>query len=286
MSETPELLAPTSTESLYTRLSIAQQRLWVFEKLFPRTCVNNQAVLVSIQGSLNLALFQSSLDTILRRQPEVGSVVVTGENDDPRIVPTSASIVAEVCNLSSAPGTNPAESALQTATEKCRQPFDLSSGPLLRIFTFPICPEKHLLLFIWHSILMDEESGNLLVKQIVTEYGVLKPPGWAKVPELQTAQGTIFRSLKNEQNTSGELDAALQYWKRRLQGLLRSPELPMARSRPNVRSFRSRGKRSRSPLMSPAGLRLRGKARGALLSSSYYPLSSVFYTGTPVKNRS
>ena len=173
MSETPELMALTSIESLYAGLSIAQERLWVFEKLFPRTCVNNHAVLVSIQGFLNLSLFQSSLDTMLRRQPDIGSVVVTGENDDPRMVPSSASIVAELCYPTGAPGTDPAESALQIATEKCRQPFDLSSGLLLRVFVFPISPEKHLLLFIWHGILMDEESGNLLVKQIVTECGHL-----------------------------------------------------------------------------------------------------------------
>ena len=247
MSETPDLMTPAPTESPYAELSIAQERLWVFEKLFPRTCVNNHAVLVSIQGSLSLSLFQSGLNTILRRQPEVGSVVVTGENDGPRIVPSSASIAAEVCTLADTSGTNPAESALQIATERCRQPFDLSSEPLLRIFAFPISPETHLLLFIWHGILLDQESGTALVKQTVIEYSRLKAPSSEKDPEPQTSEGTTFRLPKNEQGAAAQFDVSLQYWKKRLQGVLRSPELPIAGPRPNVRSFRSSRKKVQIP---------------------------------------
>ena len=60
---------------------------------------------------------------------------------------------------------------LRRAQQEASRPFDLSRGPLLRVFLWQLSDEKHVLLVNLHHIVSDGWSVGVLVSELSVLYG-------------------------------------------------------------------------------------------------------------------
>ena len=103
----------------------------------------------------------------------------------------------------------------QLCEEEASQPFDLSTGPLVRVRLLRLAKlpeEEHVLLLSMHHIISDGWSIGLLIRELATLYEAYA----AGTERAEGAEPPIWRlcSLAAEVAAGGEvLDRQLAYWR-------------------------------------------------------------------------
>src|SRR6185369_10941736 len=115
-------------------------------------------------------------------------------------------------------------------------PFDLTTGPLLRVRLLCLGPQEHVLLFTLHHIVGDGWSMSVLVKEVGALYSAFSEGSPVTLPEL-TIQYADFAHWQRRRLDGGVLEGLLAYWKNQLRDLP-SMDLPSDRPRPSALSFR------------------------------------------------
>lgn len=101
------------------------------------------------------------------------------------------------------------------AREIVGESFDLSCGPLWRVFLFKLSAEEHILFFNFHHILVDGWSLGLLVKDLAAAYqGALL----GQESGLRYVDHAVWQNAR-------DWDEGLEFWRENLRGL--PPELPL-----------------------------------------------------------
>jgi hypothetical protein len=223
---------------LSTRLSLTQARLWDFEQLFPKRAVHNVSIALRIEGPLSISILESSLSHTVQRSPALRTVfrIVGGETR--QSVSLSDTTSLRLCDVSGCSPTERRERAHQMATEESQRPFDLTGGPLLRTFVFPIDREEHLVLFVSHKLVMDNESEDLFVGELMSNYESLKTRRIPPTVEMRASFSDIASQQRHDFQLR-ESEQRLLYWRNQLKGSLIGPELRTRVSPTFVRNFRS-----------------------------------------------
>ena len=114
-------------------LSFSQQALWFLERLSPGTPVFNVTAAVRITGPLDVQALERSFDTILERHEALRT---TFPAIDGRPVAVDCAPCLDpigLIDLSALPESQREAEARRLAVLEARRPFDLASGPLLRV---------------------------------------------------------------------------------------------------------------------------------------------------------
>ncbi|NEE54946.1 AMP-binding protein, partial [Streptomyces sp. SID8455] len=114
-------------------------------------------------------------------------------------------------------------------------PFDLRTGPLLRVLAVRLGPAEHVLMATLHHIVTDGWSAGVLVRDLGALYAAaLTGAPDAGLPALPVQYAD--HALWQREATAGDaLDGQVAYWRERLAGL-EPLELPTDRPRPAVRT--------------------------------------------------
>ena len=220
----------------YIPLSYAQQRLWFFEQLKPNSFIYNIPAALQISGSLNIAVLEQSLNEILRRHQALRTnfKVLEGE---PRQVIADMSLSLPVVDLQELPKNQQHQAVQQLATVEAQQPFDLTTGLLLRAKLLQLEPEVYVLLLVVHHIVADGWSMGILMQELTTLYEALIEEQPSSLPELpiQYADFTVWQRQWLQGKT---LKQQLAYWQQQLSGSLPVLALPTDYPRPALQSFR------------------------------------------------
>jgi hypothetical protein len=113
-------------------LSFAQQRLWFLEQLYPGTPLHNMSRLIRLNGVLDLAVLQHSLDAIVARHEALRTTIVPTDGIPAQVVTPASGISLAVTDLSGLADVERETEARRRVTEEARLPFDLVRGPLFR----------------------------------------------------------------------------------------------------------------------------------------------------------
>ncbi|HEY9834009.1 MAG TPA: amino acid adenylation domain-containing protein, partial [Stenomitos sp.] len=126
--------------------------------------------------------------------------------------------------------------AKQWVSEESQRPFDLATGPLLRVFLLKLDETDHVLLLNLHHIICDDWSIGVLIRElsaIYTAFAQNQPSPLAELP-LQYAD---FAHWQREWLQTEVLETQLTYWRQQLDGIARL-NLPTDRPNPTVPSYR------------------------------------------------
>jgi len=121
--------------------------------------------------------------------------------------------------------------ARRLAAEEARRPFNLSSGPLLRVRLLRLSEEEYGLLFTMHHIISDGWSMGILVKEAATLYEAFSTGKPSPLEEL-SIQYADYAHWQREWLQGDVLDAQLSYWRERLAGAPPLLKLPTDYQRP------------------------------------------------------
>ena len=113
-------------------LSYAQQRLWFLDQLEPGNHFYNIAAAVRLEGLLKVDALEASLNEVLKRHEVLRSCFRTVAGEPVQVVLPLEQLMLPVIDLAGFEESDRMVEARRLANIEARQPFDLSSGPLLR----------------------------------------------------------------------------------------------------------------------------------------------------------
>src|SRR5689334_13550350 len=155
-------------------LSYAQERLWIFDRLNPNSPVYNVSGGVHLKGHLDLSALERSVNEIVKRHEVLRTNFMIVDGQPRQNVLPDLQLEIPVIDLSKAATVDREEEVQRLveklAAEEVRQPFDLSSGPLLRMKILKLSEAEHVLLVNTHHIVSDGWSIGVLVKEFAHFY--------------------------------------------------------------------------------------------------------------------
>jgi amino acid adenylation domain-containing protein len=275
-------------------LSFAQERLWFVEQLFPGTPTYNIPGVLHLAGTLDLALLFAVVDEIERRHGALRTVFAEEGGRPVQRVPPPRPHLRPLIDLAGLPEAERARESERILAEEAVLPFDLASGPPLRVRLVRLGPREHVGLFTMHHIVSDGWSTGVFIREMAALYGAFAAGRPSPLPELPL-QYIDYAHWQREQLQGEALDTGLAFWRRVLAGVS-VLELPTDRPRPAVR--RGRGGTAAAKLPADLTERLLALAQEVDKSTLFMGLLAVVQTllhrltgqddvplGSPVANR-
>ncbi len=226
---TPDLTAVKRNGAL--PLSFAQQRLWFLDQLEPASALYNLPQVVRLSGPIDVAALERSLNELVRRHESLRTCFVANGGEPVQVILPSTTINLVVEDLSQVDETE-LERRLE---EEEQQPFNLATGPLLRVRLFRLSENEHVLAATMHHIISDGWSLSLLTKELGQIYGAYAKDEPAPLTDLEV-QYADYAVWQREWLQGEFLEQELSYWREQLHGARPVLELPTDRPRPPVQS--------------------------------------------------
>ena len=114
-------------------LSFAQQRLWFLDQLAPGSAAYNLSGRLRLEGPLDASSLEASLNEIVRRHEALRTIFSTHDGEPVQIILSELRLALPFIDLSHLPAAERETAIRQLCEEEASQPFDLSTGPLVRV---------------------------------------------------------------------------------------------------------------------------------------------------------
>ena len=287
---TEELLI--STEEL--PLSYAQQRLWFLDQLQPNSALYNIAITLRLEGTLNVAALEQSLQEIIGRHEALRTNFIVIDGQATQIIHEEASWTISVADLTHLSNHEQEIAAKQLTQQKALQPFDLANESLIRATLIVLSETEHILCVCMHHIVSDGWSTGVFVQELTALYNAYiqgQPSPLTPLP-IQYADFAIWQ----REWLQGEVrQQQLNYWQNQLADAPALLESPTDRPRPAVQTFRGAHQRFALSAELTSQLRQLSQEQGVTL---FMTLLTAFNTllyrytgqedilvGSPIANR-
>ncbi|MBI1853014.1 MAG: amino acid adenylation domain-containing protein [Planctomycetes bacterium] len=240
-------------------LSFAQQRLWFLDHLDPGSALYAIPVRVHLDGPLDSARLERSLNAVVRRHEALRTAFPTVEGRPVARVSPELRVDLPLIEV------RDADEVERLAALEARRPFDLASGPLVRATLYRRGSDEHDLLLTMHHIVSDGWSAGVLLHEIAALYEAGESA--APLPPLPL-QYADFAAWQRECLRGAALDERLDYWRERLDG---APVLALPTDRPRPAAQSHRGAREAFGLPAALVARLEdlGRNEGATLFMTF-----------------
>ncbi len=279
-------------------LSAAQSRLWFLWQMEPHSAAYNIPAAVRLRGELDEDALQRSFAALIARHESLRTLFreIEGEHGSQAVQVILPSLDPELqrFDLSALPVEQREPRAREQLEQAAQQPFDLSTGPLLRLALIRLDAREHILLLTLHHIVSDGWSMGVLTDEFATLY-TAHVSGAAAQLEALPVQYADYARWQRLWMAAGEGDRQLDYWTRQLGGEALVLTLPSDRPRPAVQSYRGAALDFQLPAALSNGLRELARSQGAtlfmLLLAAYqvllfrYSGQRELRVGVPVANR-
>lgn len=235
-SSAPEMeRIPKRTDYGPAALSFAQQRLWFLDQLEPGKAFYNNSVGLRMRGNLNMEALEKSFDGIIARH-EILRTTFSMVNAEPvQIVSASSETTIEFTDLSHLPEQPRELEAMRLTDIEAHRPFDLSTGPLLRVSLLKLDQQEYVLLLNMHHIISDGWSKGILIQEFAEFYGAHVNERRPALPELGI-QYADYAVWQRDWLQGGSLQSLLAYWKDQLHDAAPVLDLPTNRARTALQS--------------------------------------------------
>ncbi len=242
-------------------LSFAQQRLWFLDQLEGPSPTYNIPLALRMTGNLNIPALEAALNEIVARHEALRTTFPAVDGVAQQwiaptlylpleIVDPSASLRAcpeptegasseftEGTGLRSLSEQEQGQALLERLNQDAWQPFDLTTGPLLRVVLYRLSESEWVLLLNMHHIISDGWSIGVLIRELSALYEAFsrKRPSPLPALEIQYADFTLWQRAWLQ----GEvLEKQLHYWRTELANAPTLSDLPTDYPRPARLSFK------------------------------------------------
>jgi len=288
------LIVPQSRENKAFPLSFSQQRLWFLDKLEPGSPLYNIPAVLRLKGTLNSSALQQSFQEIIKRHEVLRTVFSEEKGEAVQIVSETVSFQIEKIDLQDTPEAEREHTLRRYAAEESVKPFQLSSGPLLRVSLLAFSATDHALLVTMHHIVSDNWSTGIFVHEIMQLYSAFVQGQQPHLPPL-AVQYADFAAWQRKWFKGKTMDDQIAYWKEALQGIPPVIELPLDKPRPAYQTYNGDFKTFSIPKATTESLKNLSREQDVTLFmtllSAYYVLLHRYAgqddicVGSPIANR-
>jgi amino acid adenylation domain-containing protein len=225
----------SSEEVFVFPVSFAQQRLWFLDQLIPENTIYNVPTVIRLTGSLNLTALEQTFNEIVHRHESLRTTFIVLDGQPLQAIAPSLTIPISVLDLQLLPDGGREVEVKSIVTAEIEHPFDLSSGPLLRVKLLVLSKTEHILLLNMHHIICDDWSIGVLIRELgilYTAFAQKQPSPLLELP-LQYAD---FAHWQREWLQGEVLQTQLTYWQQQLNGISML-HLPTDKPRPAIQSY-------------------------------------------------
>ncbi|MCB1054401.1 MAG: amino acid adenylation domain-containing protein, partial [Acidobacteria bacterium] len=206
----------------------AQRRLWFLQQLDPRSTAYNVTVAFRLLGDLDPPALWHALDGVVARHEILRTAFTSIEERPVQVVHSERPIPRRSTDLSRlAPGDRQRVFAA-TAQRLAATAFDLQAEPLLRLWLARLADGEHALCLVSHHVVCDEDSMDILLREVAELYRARREDRRPELPELELQ----FRDYALWRHRHVDEEHELEHWRRRLAGAPEVLELPLDRPRP------------------------------------------------------
>ncbi len=258
---------PTGEERI--PLTDAQKELWIMAHLGEDSaCAYNEVLALRLQGPLQIQALQDALQELVNRHDALRTTFSsTGEH---QLIASSAQAEIHIQDYSSLEREQAEARLAAWVAQERERPFDLEHGPLFRAYIITLEKQSHLLVLMYHHIVIDGWSCGTLLEEISALYEANCLHVAPALP--QPMQYSDYVHWQRDQEQQGALAEAEAYWLEQFTGDIPVLALPLDHPRPTYKTYT--GARERLVISAELGARL--EKLGAHYAST---LLNVLLTG-------
>jgi amino acid adenylation domain-containing protein len=216
-----------------TPLSLAQQRLWLVDRITPGSALYNLSTAFSLDGVLDVAALEYALRELHRRHETLRSTFAS-HGADPVVVFSDVPFAVSHLDVEA---TNDVEREIrERIAAEVTKPFDLSSDLPWRALLLRASPTEHVLVVTMHHIVTDGWSLDVMAHELGVFYTAHRDGKMSPLGALALQYGDF--AIWQRAHLPEVLDRQLAYWKHQLAGAPPLLELPIDHPRPATPSYR------------------------------------------------
>ncbi|WP_062983906.1 non-ribosomal peptide synthetase [Nocardia anaemiae] len=218
-----------------TPLSLAQQRMWVVNRLAPNSSAYNIPAALRLTGALGTAALTAAVLDVIERHEILRTRYPDAEPEPVQQVLDVTEVDLEPVLV--APGDIDVRIAEFVAAG-----FDITASPPIRAALFRTDIDEHVLVVVLHHISADGYSVAPMTRDLMRAYlsrTAGNAPDWSPLP-IQYADYSVWQRavLGSDRDSSSLLSRQLSFWTTELAGLPELLPLPTDRPRPARRDMR------------------------------------------------
>ncbi|WP_322063400.1 condensation domain-containing protein, partial [Paraburkholderia sp. J63] len=221
-------------------LSFAQQRLWFLWNLQPESSAYHVTGAMRLKGTLDASALRASFDALVQRHESLRTTFAAGaDGHATQNIHANAHYDYRTFDAArSGDGAQVTEATEAWAAALAAQPFDLTTGPLLRVGVARVAADEHVLVVVMHHIVSDGWSMGVLLREFVEGYR-------ARVSGESVAQSDLpiqyadYAVWQRRWLADGEQERQLAYWRATLGGEQPVLALPADRPRQALGAWRA-----------------------------------------------
>jgi amino acid adenylation domain-containing protein len=195
--------------------SAAQRRLWFLEQLHPGIPFHNMPAGFRLRGVLDRAALERAFAGILRRHGALRTTFAVAGGVLTQVVAAEPRPPLEARDLGDLPHDRWEAELQRAAGELAREPFDLTTGPLVRAVLVALAENEHALLMAAHHIVFDSWSRGVFLHELTVLYEAFARGAPSPLPEPALQSTDVARWQAEWQHTAA-FDEQLAYWRQRL----------------------------------------------------------------------
>lgn len=216
--------------------SAAQGHFWLYQKLHPTDCIYNISYSFRLIGKLDAAALKHSFDAIIRRHEILRTTFQEVNGFLRQVIAPPSPITMPVLPWQHVPEQEQPGAVEKWAVAETQRPFDLSTGPLLRVTLLQLAAETYILLVYAHHIIVDDWSLGILFKELSVLYAAFVAGTPSRLPTLPM-QYSDYTLQQRQSLTPEGMETRLAYWRQWLAE--EPPLLELPSHRPPVQNFRA-----------------------------------------------
>ncbi len=222
-------------------LSPTQRRLWVLQQLDTSQSAYNIPYVVKLEGKLDKAALEKSVESIVSRHEALRTVFKEDEEGNPRQQVINTEDFQFKLKETDLTKTADKQSVLNRLIEKeTTSGFNLSTGPLLRCHLVQLEANVNVLVIVHHNIISDDWSMTNFRRELSVFYNAYAENKAPKLNPLRI-QYKDFAAWHNHQLNSDEIASHKEYWLKQFEGKTPILNLPADKERPVTKTFNGDG---------------------------------------------
>jgi non-ribosomal peptide synthetase component F/acyl carrier protein len=217
-------------------LSFAQERLWFLQQLEPDSSAYQVSIAFRLSGPLSVEVFSRCLQTMVQRHESLRTTFVMGLERPIQVINAHLHVNVPVIDLQEVTEDKQSLAVSQWIRDARHHPFDLESGPLMRVSLFHIGKDEYVFSVVMPHIVMDEWAASVFLREFPLMYEAMLQDKPAPLAPLKF-QYADFAFWQRNWLQGETLKALIEYWTEQLRGAV-PLELPTDRARTQAVSNR------------------------------------------------
>ncbi|WNZ08509.1 non-ribosomal peptide synthetase [Streptomyces sp. 11x1] len=233
--ESAEAAIPVISREGLLPMSYGQRRLWFLENFAPGSAEYHTGLGLRLTGALDLDALRDAMRDLTARHEVLRTTFGAVGGQGVQVVYPSLDPQWQSVDLSGVPERLREERLRELVRAQMARPYDLQTGPLVRVLLVRLAEREHVCVLGVHHIVTDGWSSGVIARELSALYTTRVRGTRQELPDLTVQYADFAAWQRGRTEGSALVGRHLAWWRERLAGV--TPlDLPTDRPRPAVRS--------------------------------------------------